>query len=229
MPAQHVRDLPVRGPRPDDRPHRHRQRRAQPAVRAQRRRHQRAARNRHAAGPACPASATRRSRASSSPTATSCSTATDSSRRTTRAREMFGFDRLREALAGDDAGSELLDRLLETLRAFTGPDHEQEDDITLVTLRRSAGVAEAAGRGSGRLQRADLLQPARRPGNEREAMDRVAAARGRSRPADRPPGAAEDGGERDRHERHRIRQPGSRRRPVRRGRRGDARPTSSSG
>ena len=61
------------------------------------------------------------------------------------AREMFGFDRLREALAVDDAGSELLDRLLETLRAFTGPDHEQEDDITLVTLRRSAGVAGAAG------------------------------------------------------------------------------------
>ena len=55
---------------------------------------------------------------------------------------MFGFDRLREALAVDDAGSELLDRLLETLHAFTGPDHEQEDDITLVTLRRSAGVAE---------------------------------------------------------------------------------------
>ena len=58
---------------------------------------------------------------------------------------MFGFDRLREALRVDDAGSELLDRLLETLHQFTGPDHEQEDDITLVTLRRSAGVAEDAG------------------------------------------------------------------------------------
>src|SRR5262245_7801132 len=57
------------------------------------------------------------------------------------ARQMYGFDRLRNELIGDDAGSELIDRLLETLRDFTGPDHEQEDDITLVTLRRSAGVA----------------------------------------------------------------------------------------
>jgi hypothetical protein len=38
--------------------------------------------------------------------------------------------------------------LLETLRAFTGPDHEQEDDITLVTLRRSAGVAGRRTRGT---------------------------------------------------------------------------------
>ena len=55
---------------------------------------------------------------------------------------MFGFDRLRQAMRVDDAGSELLDRLLEELRDFVGADHEQEDDITLVTLRRSAGVAE---------------------------------------------------------------------------------------
>ena len=58
-------------------------------------------------------------------------------------REMYGFPRLREAMASDDAGSVLLDRLLDELHAFTGPGVEQEDDITLVTLRRSAGVAEA--------------------------------------------------------------------------------------
>jgi serine phosphatase RsbU (regulator of sigma subunit)/anti-sigma regulatory factor (Ser/Thr protein kinase) len=89
------------------------------------------------------------------------------------AREMFGFDRLRTALAIDDAGSELLDRLLETLNAFTGPDHEQEDDITLVTLRRSAGVADEGTAGSTALTAFSLpgIQ-----GNEREAMDRVAAA-----------------------------------------------------
>ena len=89
------------------------------------------------------------------------------------------LDRLRESLAGDDAGSELLDRLLETLRAFTGPNHEQEDDITLVTLRRSAGVAgtaaaaEAAAGGSRALTSFSLPGA---PGNERDAMDRVAAA-----------------------------------------------------
>jgi serine phosphatase RsbU (regulator of sigma subunit)/anti-sigma regulatory factor (Ser/Thr protein kinase) len=94
------------------------------------------------------------------------------------ARQMFGFERLRESLVGEDAGSELLDRLLETLHAFTGPDHEQEDDITLVTLRRSAGVAGAAGAetaaaGSSALTSFSLPGAA---GNEREAMDRVAAA-----------------------------------------------------
>jgi anti-sigma regulatory factor (Ser/Thr protein kinase) len=60
-------------------------------------------------------------------------------------REMYGFPRLREAMATDDAGSALLDRLLDELHAFTGPGIEQEDDITLVTLRRSQGVAEVAG------------------------------------------------------------------------------------
>jgi serine phosphatase RsbU (regulator of sigma subunit)/anti-sigma regulatory factor (Ser/Thr protein kinase) len=92
-------------------------------------------------------------------------------------RQMYGFDRLRDELVGDDAGSELLDRLLETLRDFTGPDHEQEDDITLVTLRRSAGVAGAAdasiSAGSTAVTAFSLPGV---EGNEREAMDRVAAA-----------------------------------------------------
>jgi serine phosphatase RsbU (regulator of sigma subunit)/anti-sigma regulatory factor (Ser/Thr protein kinase) len=89
-------------------------------------------------------------------------------------REMFGFDRLRSALATDDAGSELLDRLLETLNTFTGPDHEQEDDITLVTLRRSAGVADDSAT-PGPVALTSFSLPGVQ-GNEREAMDRVAAA-----------------------------------------------------
>ena len=90
------------------------------------------------------------------------------------AREMFGFDRLRDAMRIDDAGSELLDRLLETLNVFVGADHEQEDDITLVTLRRSAGVADHdTTPGSTALTAFSLPGTI---GNEREAMDRVAAA-----------------------------------------------------
>ena len=89
-------------------------------------------------------------------------------------REMFGFDRLREALRIDDAGSELLDRLLETLRAFTGTEHEQEDDITMVTLRRSAGVADPDVSPEATALTAFSLPGLQ--GNEREAMDRVAAA-----------------------------------------------------
>ncbi len=122
------------------------------------------------------------------------------------AREMFGFDRLRTALAIDDAGSELLDRLLETLNTFTGPDHEQEDDITLVTLRRSAGVADdAAVAGSTALTAFSLPGTT---GNEREAMDRVAAAVADLGLPDGPSGAPQDRGQRGRDERHRIRQPG---------------------
>ena len=90
------------------------------------------------------------------------------------ARQMFGVDRLRDALTGEEAGSELLDRLLDTLRTFTGPEHEQEDDITLVTLRRSHGVAEAAATAGSTALTSFSLPGA--PGNEREAMDRVAAA-----------------------------------------------------
>ena len=132
---------------------------------------------------------------------------------------MFGFDRLREALRVDDAGSDLLDRLLETLHQFTGPDHEQEDDITLVTLRRSAGVAEDAAPGGGSVG-PDRVQPARR--DRQRARGDGPRRRGgrRPRPRARPAGASQDRRQRDRHERHRVRQPGPGRRPVRRRRRG---------
>jgi serine phosphatase RsbU (regulator of sigma subunit)/anti-sigma regulatory factor (Ser/Thr protein kinase) len=88
-------------------------------------------------------------------------------------QQMFGFPRLREAMRVDDAGSELLDRLLEDLRGFTGPDWEQEDDITLVTLRRASGVSDRTG------EAPTLTTGFSIPGeegNERLAMDRVGAA-----------------------------------------------------
>ena len=52
--------------------------------------------------------------------------------------EMFGFPRLRRLVAEQAAeeGS-LPDFLMDELRSFTGDRWEQEDDITLVTLRRS--------------------------------------------------------------------------------------------
>jgi len=52
-------------------------------------------------------------------------------------REMFGFPRLRE-LVGESAGGPLVDRLLDELSGFVGEGWEQEDDITLLTLERSA-------------------------------------------------------------------------------------------
>ena len=88
-------------------------------------------------------------------------------------QQMYGFPRLREAMTVDDAGSELLDRLLETLHQFTGADWEQEDDITLVTLRRASGVSDQSGEAP---TMTSAFSIPGEEGNERLAMDRVAAA-----------------------------------------------------
>jgi serine phosphatase RsbU (regulator of sigma subunit)/predicted ester cyclase len=52
--------------------------------------------------------------------------------------EMFGFPRLQELVAGHGEERSLGDFLLEELYSFVGEGWEQEDDITLLTLRRSA-------------------------------------------------------------------------------------------
>ncbi|WP_052667289.1 ATP-binding SpoIIE family protein phosphatase [Nitriliruptor alkaliphilus] len=57
------------------------------------------------------------------------------------AGEMYGFPRLLELVGSASADTELIDGLLSSLHGFTGPEWEQEDDITIVTLRRSAGAA----------------------------------------------------------------------------------------
>jgi serine phosphatase RsbU (regulator of sigma subunit)/predicted ester cyclase len=52
--------------------------------------------------------------------------------------EMFGFPRLRELVAKHGEERSLGNFLLEELYSFVGESWEQEDDITLLTLRRSA-------------------------------------------------------------------------------------------
>jgi serine phosphatase RsbU (regulator of sigma subunit) len=52
--------------------------------------------------------------------------------------EMFGFPRLRELVAEHGEARSLEEVLLEELYSFVGEGWEQEDDITLLTLRRSA-------------------------------------------------------------------------------------------
>ena len=85
-------------------------------------------------------------------------------------REMFGFPRV-AALTGEASDGEvLIDRLLKELADFVGPDLEQEDDITLVTLgRRPAGEA-------GQERRLAAFEVASEEGNERLAIDQVAEA-----------------------------------------------------
>ncbi len=60
-------------------------------------------------------------------------------------REMFGFPRVSELVGRGPSGEELIDRCLTELAAFTGPDAEQEDDITLVCLQRSMSAVYAGG------------------------------------------------------------------------------------
>jgi serine phosphatase RsbU (regulator of sigma subunit) len=55
--------------------------------------------------------------------------------------EMFGFPRLRELVAEHGEERSLEEALLEELYSFVGEDWEQEDDITLLTLKRSASLS----------------------------------------------------------------------------------------
>lgn len=90
-------------------------------------------------------------------------------------REMFGFPRLSSLVGEGPAGQALIDEVLSQLHAFVGAGAEQEDDITLVTLQRSPhdyGMEEADP--SERV--VDDFELPSNPGNDRQAMDRVAAA-----------------------------------------------------
>jgi predicted ester cyclase len=56
-------------------------------------------------------------------------------------REMFGFPRLRALVAKHGEVGALGDLLMEELYSFVGEGWEQEDDITLLTLRRSPSLS----------------------------------------------------------------------------------------
>jgi serine phosphatase RsbU (regulator of sigma subunit)/anti-sigma regulatory factor (Ser/Thr protein kinase) len=96
--------------------------------------------------------------------------------------EMFGNPRLEQLLrrCTDDC-PDLIRRLIHELRQFTGRDWEQEDDVTLVTVKRSQ--SESPGTESPRI---DLSRDGLRllcrlalpsaPGAEREAMEAVVKA-----------------------------------------------------
>ena len=55
--------------------------------------------------------------------------------------EMFGFPRLRALVAEQGEERSLGNLLLEELYSFVGEGWEQEDDITLLTLRRSSSLS----------------------------------------------------------------------------------------
>lgn len=102
-------------------------------------------------------------------------------------REMFGFPRLMQLMENPLGADKLIDLLLTELDRFRSRDEEQEDDITLVALTRSASAAtaftdsessvessEKAGDVTGKVL-ADFTI-ASEDGNERLVMARVADA-----------------------------------------------------
>jgi serine phosphatase RsbU (regulator of sigma subunit)/anti-sigma regulatory factor (Ser/Thr protein kinase) len=96
--------------------------------------------------------------------------------------EMFGCPRIIDIVANRKRDEDLRDLVLEALDRFTGPDHEQEDDITMVTLERTlheaADFERSDGPAGGVTNVRTLLEfelPSN-PGGERDAMGRVADA-----------------------------------------------------
>jgi serine phosphatase RsbU (regulator of sigma subunit) len=67
--------------------------------------------------------------------------------------EMFGFPRVRELIACCEDPAELIDRLLESVADFVGPDLEQEDDVTLVVLHRQVGSVDVSKADADELER----------------------------------------------------------------------------
>ena len=98
--------------------------------------------------------------------------------------EMFGFPRMHELMTKAEGGQAVIDKLLMELDQFTVGVEEQEDDITLVALQRSAHSHFEDSNGSAEMTMPDTnghrvlaeFQLPSDPGNEREVMDRVAEA-----------------------------------------------------
>ena len=90
-------------------------------------------------------------------------------------REMFGFPRLMSMMETPSTGGKVIDDVLTELDRFTGPDAEQEDDITLVALTRSGGTS-LQGSDDSDAAVVDEFTITSEMGNERAAMERVGEA-----------------------------------------------------
>ncbi len=89
-------------------------------------------------------------------------------------REMYGFPRLHALMEQQTECKTLIQHLLDDLAKFTGPDLEQEDDITFLVIARLP-VPVAAPEYASWQTLADFSLPSQ-PGNERMAVNQVIAA-----------------------------------------------------
>jgi serine phosphatase RsbU (regulator of sigma subunit)/anti-sigma regulatory factor (Ser/Thr protein kinase) len=89
-------------------------------------------------------------------------------------REMYGFDRMEAVMASGVDVDEIIEQLLQSWRTFTGENHEQEDDITLVNLHYSNATAtQIDERDWSLVTDFEILS---QPGNERPASEKVLEA-----------------------------------------------------
>lgn len=91
--------------------------------------------------------------------------------------EMFGFAGLIGIMGAYGHADGLVERLMGELADFTGPDWEQEDDVTLVVLKRTSSARDSA---AAFVEEKVLteFELSSRQGNERQAMELVAEAVG---------------------------------------------------
>ena len=87
--------------------------------------------------------------------------------------DMYGFSRVLDTFAALPPGPGAIDAVMADLREFTGPQWEQEDDITLVTLEREAPVSVVGEPSATSLLSFTVPSQA---GTEREVAARVVAA-----------------------------------------------------
>jgi serine phosphatase RsbU (regulator of sigma subunit)/anti-sigma regulatory factor (Ser/Thr protein kinase) len=85
---------------------------------------------------------------------------------------MFGFPQLREKLTSVSCSADMILCLRGELNAFTGPEWEQEDDVTFLTLERISQPEESV---QGERLLAEFTIPSE-PGNEKEAIQQVVEA-----------------------------------------------------
>lgn len=90
--------------------------------------------------------------------------------------EMYGFSRLMSRVARRPSNGDMVAAVVRDLEEFTGADVEQEDDITLVVVRRTSSAQDSAQTFEETGRVLDTFTVASEEGNERIAIDRVTAA-----------------------------------------------------
>ncbi|MGI9641459.1 MAG: ATP-binding SpoIIE family protein phosphatase [Acidimicrobiia bacterium] len=91
--------------------------------------------------------------------------------------EMYGFSRLLAQVGTSSVAGAAVSSLITDLEQFTGPDAEQEDDITVVAVRRTSSARDSAAifheAPNGKVERLASFTVESIDGNERLAIDRV--------------------------------------------------------